>query len=221
MAFALGKALMARDISRERKSLRDDQRDLEKKAEEQADQMKKKGMWGSIGRTLGSVAVGAALAPVMGPGALLAAKMAGGYLGGRLGQGSVKASAKDLKYTGEGNFLSSERQDLKDYASDLKSDFKDAQSGMRKGLAVSSIKNPLMSFAAGDIGNLKSLGTKDAWKVGAGTGEMFGKEAIPGFDYGEAGFDPKTATAYQITPDSLWNRLIAQDEFSPFMSKKG
>lgn len=221
MGFALGKALMSRDIGRERQTMEEEQRDLELEAQEQAKNMKKKGMWGSIGKTLGSIAVGAALTPFMGPGALVAAKMAGSYLGGRLGQGAIKASSKDLKYTGKGNFLSNERQDLKNYASDLRSDFKDAQSGMRKSLAVSSVAAPAMAYAAGGLDNLKALGSADAWKVGSGAGELGAlKEALPGFDYGSAGFDPETATTYQLGHGSIWDRILSQPEFSPFTSPK-
>ena len=94
MAFALGTALMQRDVSRERKNLREEEKRLQKASEEAAKAQQKKGMWGSIGSTLGSIATGALLAPVLGPGALVAAKAAGSYLGGRVGQGAIDTSAE-------------------------------------------------------------------------------------------------------------------------------
>lgn len=214
MAFALGKALMAKDIGLERAAMSKEQRRLEKEATDQIKKMKKKGMWGSIGKTLGSIAVGAALTPLMGPGALAVAKMAGGYLGGRLGQGAIKASSKDLKYEGKGNFLSSERQDLKDYASDLKTDFKDAQSGMRKSLAVSSVAAPATAYAAGGLDDFKALGNKDAWAVGKGAGEVLNAPMDPS---AIAGALSKGETIPDYNPyGSMWDRISSQPEFSPF-----
>jgi len=223
MSFALGSALMARDVSRERKDLREEERRLQKASEDAAKAQQKKGMWGSIGSTLGSMAVGAALTPFLGPGALVAAKMAGSYLGGRAGQGAINTSDEydALKsQAGKGNFLSSERQMLKDYGTDEQEAFKKATSGMRKQLAMKSVTQPLMEFAstAGEEG-IKGLASSDAWKVGRGANIDY-REAIPNFDYGTTGFDPAESSAYQFNYGSIWDRLTSSPEFSAFYPTK-
>lgn len=220
MAFALGTALMQRDVSRERKDLLEEEKRLQEAAQDAAKAQQKKGMWGSIGSTLGSIGVGALLAPVLGPGALVAAKAAGSYLGGRLGQGAVDTSDEydALKSQAKkGNFLSSERQSLADFGKGEQEAFKDATSGMRKQLAMKSVTQPLMQFAASEgLEGVKGLGSADAWQVGAGAGTGGIREAIPGFDYGEAGFDPATSSAYQMNYGSIWDRLASSPEFSAF-----
>lgn len=226
MGFALGSALMARDMSKERRSLRREERRLQRASEDAAKAQQKKGMWGSIGSTLGSIGVGALLAPVLGPGALVAAKAAGSYLGGRAGQGLVDTSKEydALKsQVGGGNFLSSEREDLRNFGTDEQEAFKEATSGMRKQLAMKSATQPLMQFAASEgLEGVKGLGSADAWKVGAGAGTGGVREAIKNFDYGEAGFDPKIdgivqpSSAYQMNYGSIWDRIASSPELSAF-----
>jgi|21_taG_2_1085346.scaffolds.fasta_scaffold00177_9 hypothetical protein len=237
MSFALGSALMARDVSRERKDLREEERRLQKASEDAAKAQQKKGMWGSIGSTLGSMAVGAALTPVLGPGALVAAKAAGSYLGGRLGQGAINTSKEydALKsQAGKGNFLSSERQMLKDYGTDEQKAFKEATSGMRKQLAMKSATQPLMQFAASEgLEGIKGLGSADAWSVGKGAGA--GWENMPSFsgsgrfnpvtgeEFMSQAIDPSTgmpATELQYTGPSIWDRLASSPEFSAFYPTK-
>jgi len=192
MAFALGSALMARDVSRERKDLREEEKRLQKAGEAATEAQQKKGMWGSIGKTLGSIGAGALGTMVGGPaGGILAAKMAGSYLGGRIGQGLVDTSEEydALKsQVSKGNFLSSEREDLRDFSTEAQKGFKDATSGMRKQLAIGSIKDPLMAYGAA--------------------------EGLGGFKLGAEGLGKTTGGM------SAWDSLMSQPEFSPFMGSK-
>ena len=190
MAFALGSALMARDIPGERRDLEDEERRLQKASEKAVKAQQKKGMWGSIGKTLGSIGAGALGTALGGPaGGVLAAKMVGGYLGGRLGQGAVDTS-KELaalrSQAGGGKFLTSQREDLLSAGKDLQGDFRDARSGMRNQLAMSSVASPLMAYGAAE-----GLGG-------------FGKDAL-------------LASGDKM---SAWDALISQSEFSPFMGGK-
>ena len=190
MAFALGSALMARDIARERRDLEDEERRLLRASEDAVKAQQKKGMWGSIGKTLGSIGAGAVGTALGGPaGGILAAKIAGGYLGGRIGQGAIDTSdelAALRSQAGKGNFLSSQRKDLTEGSKDLMKDFREARSGMRNQLALSAATTPLMAYGAAE-----GLGG-------------FGKEAL-------------LASGDKI---SAWDALMSQSELSPFMGSR-
>ena len=115
MAFALGSALMARDIAGERKELEDEERRLQRASEDAVKAQQKSGMWGSIGKTLGSIGAGTIGGILGGPaGAIMAGKMAGSYLGGKVGQGLVSTKEEEkacesffesLKLLTEVNFI--------------------------------------------------------------------------------------------------------------------
>ena len=190
MAFALGSALMARDIAGERRDLEDEERRLLRASEDAVKAQQKSGMWGSIGKTLGSIGAGALGTALGGPaGGVLAAKMVGGYLGGRLGQGTIDTSdelAALRSQAGKGSFLSSQREGLTESSKLLQEDFRDARSGMRNQLAMSSVASPLMAYGAAE-----GLGG-------------FGKDAL-------------LASGDKM---SAWDALISQSEFSPFMGGK-
>ena len=145
-----GRAMMARDIGRERKDLEEEEAELQKEMEKQAKEQQKKGMWGSIGKTIGSIGTGALFTALGGPaGGVLAAKMIGGYAGGRLGQelGGAEASKAGLKIDSKGNFLGAERRALGRSAETAREDFDAATKGMRNQLATSSVTSPLMAYA--------------------------------------------------------------------------
>ena len=204
-----GRAMMARDIGLERKELEEEEAELQKEMEKQAKAQQKKGMWGSVGRTLGTIATGALLTPFMGPGALMAAKMVGGYAGGRLGQGlgGTEASKAGLKIDSKGNFLGSERRALGRAAETARSDFDLATKGMRNQLAFSSVANPLM---AGGMKGLKALGGEGAWDIGKGAGEGWTEQMV-----GSGSFVPETGeevmkSELEYTGGDIWSRLVDQ-----------
>ena len=201
MAMEYGRAMMARDIGLERKELEEEEAELQKEMEKQAKAQQKKGMWGSVGRTLGTIATGALLTPFMGPGALMAAKMVGGYAGGRLGQGlgGTEASKAGLKIDSKGNFLGSERRALGRAAETARSDFDLATKGMRNQLAFSSVANPLMSYVGGG-----GKFTKE------GLGERF-------TEVGEFKDAPNLAGAQEWHRGNIWEQLAAQPELSSFL----
>ena len=189
MSFAIGRALLERDVQTERAALQAEQKRLEEAAEDAAEAQGKKGMWGSIGKTLGSIGAGALGTALGGPaGGILAAKMVGGYLGGRLGQGTIDTSdelAALRSQAGKGSFLSSQREGLTESSKLLQEDFRDARSGMRNQLAMSSVASPLMAYGAA--------------------------EGLGGFS--------KDALLASGDKMSAWDALISQSEFSPFMNK--
>lgn len=151
--MAYGRAMMARDIGLEKKELEEQEAELQKEMEKQAKAQQKKGMWGSIGRTLGSIGAGALGTMVGGPAAgVLAAKMIGGFAGGKLGQelGGAEASKAGLKIDSKGNFLGSERRALGRAAEQAREDFTEATTGMRNQLGFSSVANPLMAYGAAE-----------------------------------------------------------------------
>jgi hypothetical protein len=205
MAYALGRALLGRDVSRERKKLQKEETKLQREMEKQAEKQQKKGMWGSIGRTLGTVATGALLTPILGPGALLAAKMVGGYAGGRLGQGAIKASKKDIKGpSGDYTYLGEERRALGEAAKVGREDFDKATKGMREQLQFSSVVNPFMSFAS-----TKGLeGIKELGSAGSFSADLYSKEGREAF------------RKHITSPSSLWEQLAEQPEVKAFYPKK-
>ena len=154
MAFALGSALLKRDIAGERDVLRQEEKRLQEAAEDAAKAQQKKGMWGSIGKTLGSIGGGALGTMFGGPaGGVLGAKMLGGFFGGKLGGSLVDTSDERRaleSQLGKGKFLSSRRTGLKESSEDLMKDFRKASRSRENQLLLGSIASPLMAYGAGE-----------------------------------------------------------------------
>ena len=183
MALSYGALLMGKHKKADLKAIQDE-------ARKQQRRMKKRGLWSSIGRTLGSFAAPMAMGALGlggGPLGLLAGKMVMGRLGaeageklggvGRIGGGDV--SKKAMREAGTHGFF-------KDEASEYADMLGEAQSGLDKQQWMTSIMNPVIETGGQEVlGQLQKAGG-DLWgKYQAGkTGELLGKKVpISDFSY--------------------------------------
>jgi hypothetical protein len=139
MALTYGALLMGKDK-------RDDLKQIQKEQKKAAKKARKRGLWSSIGGSLGSLGAGL-LFSGMGPMGMMAAKMAMGRLGREIGQHSA-GSVDTSKIKGEHGFY-------KDIAKDARDEITDFDKMIDKEQWMSSVVNPVIE-----------MGTAEALKMG-------------------------------------------------------
>ena len=133
MAMTYGMALMG-------KHKRKDLEDIQAEARKQQKRAQKKGLWSSLGGTLGSLAVPLMFGTGIGAPAALALKMGMGYAGRRAGEAlAPDVSRKAVREAGEHGFYKDEAER---YAAGLK----EAQENLNRQQFVGSIVNPLQEY---------------------------------------------------------------------------
>jgi len=164
MAMTAGSVLLGKHIKEDQQEIYDEWLEEQKK-------VKKKGMWSSLGRTLGSFAAPAlmgALGIGGGPLGLLAGKMILGRIGAELGERGYNPKMKEIK--GTHGFGGSK---AKEYSTSIE----DALSSLDKTQWTTSIVNPIMEVGAGEVmGQLKEGAGDLMMKYKANkAGEILGK----------------------------------------------
>tara|TARA_R100001594_G_scaffold24594_1_gene48274 strand:+ start:293 stop:913 length:621 start_codon:yes stop_codon:yes gene_type:complete len=149
MALTYGHLLLGKHKQEDLKAIQEQARAEQKKA-------RKRGLWSSIGGTLGTWAAPAlmsALGVTTGPAGLLAAKMAMGRLGRELGEKTAgpKASKEAIRKAGDHGFH-------KELRGDYIAGLEDAQESLDRQQWIQSVANPLQSYVA-DVG-LENVNTQ-------------------------------------------------------------
>lgn len=154
--MSYGRALLARDLNREREKLSDEQDALSRKAG-------RKSLWGTVGGTLGGLAATALTGGAAAP--WVAAMMAGAgtAAGGVLGQKASGVGKIDPKSISKGKFLRSSRDDVV-------KDFKNVDRDLLEGALVGGLKSGLTAGA----GQYLKLGVdaKKAEELGSSAAEI-------------------------------------------------
>ena len=182
-----------------KKDVGDEQAELERQA-------KKKGMWGSIGRTLGGLAATIATGGAAAPWAAALASGAGTLAGGALGS----AGAGKIK---GGKFLQSDRGDLRKKLSAFGSEnitgalTSAVTAGAAQGLKVKDLK-------AEGLEPAKGLDFKSSW-LGKGGLKKVGQTIMPG---GKAGYWGDIGLGVDIEGKlggqySLWDKIAKKGIF--------
>jgi len=172
MAMTYGHLLMGKHKKADLKAIQDEARSQQKKAQ-------KRGLWSSIGGTLGTLAV-PLMFGTMGPMGAMAAKMAMGRIGRELGQhaaGDIDTS--NIK--GEHGFYG-------DIAKDYIAGIEDADKALDRQQNIQSIMNPLQEFGLGEASKMAGKwagGTKlgKGYQEYVDKGGMFGKTLDKTGDY--------------------------------------
>ena len=157
MAMTYGMALMG-------KHKRKDLEDIQAEARKQQKRAQKKGLWSSLGGTLGSLAVPLMFGTGIGAPAALALKMGMGYAGRRAGEAlAPDVSRKAVKEAGDYGFHG-------DIAEDYASGLKEAQENLNRQQFMTSIVNPLQEYGIGEASKMAGK-----WAGETGLGQKYNK----------------------------------------------